>query len=194
MGAQTGCFTLLAKYFPHSHWYAFEPLEEACNNLKSNLKLNDIQNVSVYQLAVSHNSEWAVLKVPILFWEGGLATLGSNVNRFVPNEERTVPCLDLDSFAQMHGIQKVHFIKIDTEGWELFVLLGAENIIKRDHPIILMEFNAVNMQQCHVNQSQIEAFLSRLGYQWGLISAEDILCIPTAFAPTLEEQQQTMLQ
>ncbi len=28
LGAQTGCFTLLAKYFPNSMWYAFEPIQE----------------------------------------------------------------------------------------------------------------------------------------------------------------------
>src|SRR3990167_1499815 len=34
LGAQTGSFTLLAKYFPSSMWYAFEPLQEAANILE----------------------------------------------------------------------------------------------------------------------------------------------------------------
>ena len=53
LGAQTGSFSLLAKYFPNSSWYAFEPLQEAADTLKENLLLNDIHNVSVYQIAAS---------------------------------------------------------------------------------------------------------------------------------------------
>ena len=28
LGAQTGCFSLLAKYFPNSIWYSFEPIKK----------------------------------------------------------------------------------------------------------------------------------------------------------------------
>lgn len=38
LGAQTGCFTLLAKYFPDSIWYAFEPIKEAADLLKKILR------------------------------------------------------------------------------------------------------------------------------------------------------------
>ena len=64
IGAQTGSFTLLSKYFPNSQWYAFEPIVEATNELKKNLLLNEIKNVSVHQLGVSDCSGWRNLKLP----------------------------------------------------------------------------------------------------------------------------------
>lgn len=177
LGAQTGSFSLLAKYFPHSKWYAFEPIQEAADALKENLHLNDIHNVSVHQLAVSNFSGQATLKMPAMnAW--GLSTIGSNVQRFTTATERTIECIDLDSFVYDHDIKKIHFMKIDTEGSELYILRGAVKMILRDHPVILMEYNETNMKQCGVLRQDIDNFLQEMGYEWKLISSEDILCIP----------------
>lgn len=177
LGAQTGSFSLLAKYFPNSEWHSFEPLQEAADTLKSNLILNDIKNVSVYQMAASNAACQLTLKMPVMS-QWGLSTIGSNVLRFTPVMERTIECIDLDSFIESNKIDKVHFMKLDTEGWELNILKGAKNLILRDHPIILMEYNETNMKQCDVIKEEIDEFLQTMGYKWKLISTEDILCIP----------------
>lgn len=41
-----------------------------------------------------------------------------------------VPCLTLDKFAKAHEISRINFLKIDVEGHEDSVLLGAENLLK----------------------------------------------------------------
>lgn len=177
IGAQTGCFSLLAKYFPHSTWYAFEPIQEAVTALQDNLKLNNINNVSVSQTAVSDFSGTIALKMPAMnAW--GLATIGANPLRFDTVSEREVPCTHLDSFVRDNNIKKVDFIKIDTEGAELYILRGAKEIILRDHPIILMEYNTTNMQQCNVTKEDIHHFLIEMGYTWEQVSSDDILCVP----------------
>lgn len=177
LGAQTGSFSLLAKYFPNSQWYSFEPLEEAAETLKKNLALNDINNVTVYQLAGSNFTGKTTLKMPPMdCW--GLATIGSNVQRFVPLNARPIECIELDSFLVAHNIERVHFMKIDTEGSELAILQGAKKMIMRDHPIILMEYQPINMKQCGASKDEIDNFLREMGYQWEMVSAEDILCIP----------------
>ncbi len=178
LGAQTGSFSLLAKYFPNSTWYSFEPIQEAADTLKENLVLNNISNVNVYQMAASDFSGRTTLKMPTMdAW--GLSTIGSNVLRFTTAIEREIECIDLDSFVTAHNITKVHFMKLDTEGAELYILRGAKKIIMRDHPIILMEYNEINMKQCCVLKQDIDQFLKEMGYAWKLISSEDILCIPT---------------
>ena len=177
LGAQTGSFSLLAKFFPNSKWYSFEPLQEAADTLKHNLLLNRIENVEVYQMAASNYSGTATLKMaPMNAW--GLCTIGANPLRFAPVGERTVECIDLDSFVNAKSIDKVHFMKLDTEGWELYILRGAQKLIERDHPIILMEYSELNMQQCSVRKEEVNQFLETMGYDWTLISTEDILCIP----------------
>lgn len=186
LGAQTGSFSLLAKFFPNSQWHSFEPLKEAADTLKTNLALNDIHNVTVYPVATSNVSGTAILKMPPMN-EWGLATIGSNVIRFNPLEERIVECIDLDSFVFNKQIKKVHFMKLDTEGSELNILKGAQKMIQRDHPIILMEYNDTNIRQCNVNKDEIGIFLQSLGYQWNLVSGEDILCVPIASSEIPEQ-------
>lgn len=180
LGAQTGSFSLLAKYFPNSRWYSFEPIAEAAMLLGENLKLNDIHNVSVYQMAVTDFSGYTILKMPTMnAW--GLSTIGtSHELRFVPVMERKIPCISLDNFIDANCIQKVHFMKLDTEGSELHILRGAKKMIMRDHPIIIMEYHESNMKQCNVRKQDIDDLLTEMGYQWTMASADDILCIPLA--------------
>lgn len=177
LGAQTGCFSLLAKFFPQSRWYSFEPILEAANELRNNLALNEIRNVTVFQVAVTDFSGTATLKMPRMD-EWGLSTIGDNVQRFSTVMKREVLCVDLDSFVAQNAINKVDFVKIDTEGSEFFILKGAEKVIERDHPTILMEYNEVNMKQCNVQKSEVHEFLSKHGYEWRLVSNEDIICTP----------------
>jgi len=177
LGAQTGSFTLLAKFFPNSTWYAFEPLEEAINTLKQNIKFNNIQNVLVYQKAASNFCGKATLNMPSQD-QWGCATIGDNPLRYPIVEQRDVECITLDSFIEEHNIKKVHFMKIDTEGAELLILHGAKKLIQRDHPILLLEYNETNMKQCHISTNDLHQFLKDMGYTWELVSEEDILCIP----------------
>ncbi len=177
LGAQTGAFSLLAKYFPNSTWYAFEPIKEAAVELQKNLVLNNIPNVFVFQMAAADFCGKTTIKMPGMNnW--GLATIGSNVQRFDTVEERQIECIDLDSFVDAQQINKVHFMKIDTEGAELLILRGAKKMLLRDHPTIVMEFNETNMKQCGVHKADIETFLHEVGYTWKLISNEDLLCTP----------------
>jgi len=182
LGAQTGSFSLLAKYFPNSAWHAFEPIKEAVDTLKKNLQLNNIKNVSVYQMAASDFSGKTILRMPGMN-EWGLSTIGPNLLRCGVAMEREITCIDLDRFVVTEHIEKVHFMKLDTEGSELAILRGARQMIKRDHPIILMEYNETNMKQCNVRKQEIDDFLTEMGYKWTLVSSEDILCIPVTNQP-----------
>jgi FkbM family methyltransferase len=181
LGAQTGSFSLLAKYFPNSIWYAFEPIQEAADALKENLMLNKITNVFVCQKAVADFSGTVTLQMPAMH-EWGLSTIGSNPLRFNTVMKREIECIDLDSFISIHNINKVHFMKLDTEGSELYILRGAKNMIMRDHPIMIMEYNETNMKQCGIQKQDVDTFLQEMGYTWKLISSEDILCIPAEFS------------
>lgn len=179
VGAQTGCFSLLAKYFPNSKWYAFEPLRDAADALQENSILNDIKNLTIYSKAVTNYIGKATLKLPAMN-QWGLATIGSNVIRFNPIQEREIDCITLDSFVVSQNIKKVDFIKLDTQGSELLVLEGAQKLILRDHPIILMANNKTNMKQCNVNKKTLYNFLQKMGYTWESVGLEDILCTHNA--------------
>ena len=53
IGAQTGLYSLYAKYLPKCKFYSFEPFITTYNILNQNLILNDINNVNTYNTAIS---------------------------------------------------------------------------------------------------------------------------------------------
>ena len=59
-------------------------------------------------------------------------------NTWLPVEEGEL-AFPLDDYARLIH-QPVDFLKIDTQGADLHVLLGAEKIVERDRPLILIEY------------------------------------------------------
>jgi len=177
IGSQTGCFTLLSKFLPHTTWYAFEPIEEAANELKRNIKKNRIKQVTVSQCAVSNQKGIVNLKLPLdTHW--GLATLGDKLHRFKEYQSRQVLSITLDEFVLENNIQRLDFMKIDTEGWEFFVLQGAKNLIQKYSPVILMELNEDNLIQTGISKENLYQFLEEINYRYEFFSEDDILCFP----------------
>lgn len=72
-------------------------------------------------------------------------------------ESRNVLKRTLDSF----DFNDVSFMKIDVEGHELEVLKGAENLISRCLPVMLVE---IEERHCPGNLRAVPAWLGRFGY------------------------------
>ena len=53
IGAQTGLYTLFAKFVDNATFYAFEPFVSSFNALNENIKLNNISNVKTFNIAIS---------------------------------------------------------------------------------------------------------------------------------------------
>lgn len=74
-----------------------------------------------------------------------LASFSAEVDAisYVRNVERIeVPVVSLDDYAAEAGLTRVDLIKIDTEGFEREVLLGAERVLRELRPaLVQLEFN-----------------------------------------------------
>ncbi|WP_294537471.1 FkbM family methyltransferase [uncultured Rhodoblastus sp.] len=86
---------------------------------------------------------------------GGLTFLvdGSNVS--------SIQAVPLDSF----GFKDVGFIKIDCQGSDGRVLLGAKETIRRCRPIVVFEWEALLAEPHGVSFEAVEALFSELGYE-----------------------------
>lgn len=161
VGAQVGLYTLCAKFLPEMHFYAYEPFSKSCDLLKQNLALNNISNVTVYDKALSIKKGVTTLNTSKS--HNGLHTLGLNPVRFSDVEKITI---QTDSIDENADIEKIDYLKIDTEGWEYFVLLGGIKKIKLYPPsIIQLEINDENLRQCNINKSDLLTLLDNLGYK-----------------------------
>jgi FkbM family methyltransferase len=71
---------------------------------------------------------------------------------------------------------KVVFIKIDVEGFELDVLNGLSDSIKESMPIIQMEANPITMEMSNTDISSFRAFAISHDYSIYLLSKKGELC------------------
>lgn len=173
IGAQVGLYSLFAKFLPKSTFYSFEPFPATFKELNENIKLNNIDNVKTFNLAISDKETQMNLNTSLS--HNGLHTLGTNPLRFTDIKPIPINTTTLDNFFKDIPI---HFIKIDTEGHEYFILKGGMEVIKRYKPIIQLEWNVTNMQQCNVNETMMYDLIQELGYkQLGFVE-EEILIVP----------------
>jgi FkbM family methyltransferase len=78
----------------------------------------------------------------------------------------------LDSFQ----LPAVDFLKIDCEGFELFVLMGAVETLKAFRPVVIVEQKPTHGEKYGLGDTDAVDFLTRLGYeQRDVVSGDYIL-------------------
>lgn len=105
--------------------YAFEVDTPVRECLKKNVEKFQLDNVVVCDCGLSDKEEQVSLNYE-------KTTFGTHINKEVSG---THICRTLDSFE----LSEVGFIKLDCEGYEPYILKGAEQTIKKYKPVILME-------------------------------------------------------
>jgi len=173
IGAQVGLYSLFAKFLPKSTFYSFEPFPATFKELNNNINLNNIYNVKTFNMAISDKEEDVVLNTSAS--HNGLHTLGKNPLRFNDIVKVHVKSTTIDSFFVDTPI---HFIKIDTEGYEYFIIKGGINSIKKYKPIIQLEWNITNMQQCNVTETMMIDLIKEIGYHKIGFVEEELLIGP----------------
>lgn len=86
-----------------------------------------------------------------------------------------IPMHTLDSF----NLQDVDLLKIDCEGYELFVLRGAEAMLARCKPVVIVEQKPGHAQKYGLGERDALPFLQSLGYRVAREMAGDFICVAT---------------
>lgn len=150
-----------ANFLEHTEIHAFEPMGESRNLLERNVA--PYPSIVVHPQALSQNegSAFMVRFAPepgCTLFRSGVADTGH------PDQDVKVPCLPLDSF----GLKDVTLIKLDMEGAEYSALLGAEQTIRRDLPLLFIELSPEENQWNNPkDNSKVMKFLRGLGYKKG---------------------------
>ena len=174
IGAHTGMFSLMPCFCPKAFFYSFEPAPDTFRMLNENLALNHVQDrVLTYNTAFADYIGEGELKIPTNNRELGLSVLGTPL-RFSEWKSVKVKVDTLDNFATTHNLPKADFVKIDTEGCELFVLRGGEQYIRKHLPSILAESHLPNTKQFGYSNEDITKLLQSWGYAGEHIGSEDM--------------------
>lgn len=178
IGANVGLYSLYAKFLPDCMFYSFEPFKKVFDILNKNIELNNINNVITYNIGLSDKKEKKELK--ICSTHNGLNTMGNNPLRFNTDDINEVDVDTIDNLFYDNNIE-VNYIKIDTEGFEYYILKGAEKTINKYKPIIQIEYNITNMKQCDIEPEKIEKLINQLNYKKAILTGEELIIIPNEY-------------
>ena len=137
LGANIGMFTLLSSKLvgESGHVFSFEPDPYLFNVLKENLILNNVNNVSIYQIAVSNTV--GVEKFSMNLEQDGDNRLNSNTMNENYVEVKTTT---IDDFCEKNEL-KINFLEMDIQGSEAKVFQGMKQTLKKSPNIkIITEF------------------------------------------------------
>ncbi|MDA8430850.1 MAG: FkbM family methyltransferase [Geobacteraceae bacterium] len=174
VGSHVGTALLAATARENISGWAFEPHSAVCEVLNRNLALNSISDrIVVFREALSHFPGRRILKSPHNDKDSGLSCIGQT--NYSPHKEQYVDVVRLDDVSGVAGLEAVDIINIDTEGSELFVLIGATETINKHKPDILLKVNWGNLNQLDVYINNLTDYLELLGYQGHWAGTEDML-------------------
>lgn len=142
VGANMGHHALFAskKVGETGKVFAFEPVPSTAECIRKSREKNTFSNLEVIQKALGNKTEM------VRFFTYGYSDIsGKNLN-FTDREAKEIQVdqstLDIE-LLEKRNTQSCDLIKIDVEGYELDVLHGAEKVIERFHPKIILEFSPV---------------------------------------------------
>ncbi len=144
IGVYRGVYSYkLSQYFKMVH--SFEPNPLLYPYLEKNLK-KIIKNIKLYNLALSDKSGETELRLPLrsksLFKENIEELFKLGAASMHPNNDihkcKKVP-IKLDKLDNISINNEVGFIKIDVEGHEKNVIMGAKSLINKNKPVLLVE-------------------------------------------------------
>ena len=161
-GANFGWHAIhLAKHVgPEGKVFAFEPIPPSFQELTENTALNACGQLQACAMALGSVEDTISLYLPATHLGAGAAS------QFLDTGEKVwVPMVRLDAFLEREGVDRVDFIKADIEGGELNLLRGAQGLLARCHPVILLEIVDIHCRRFGHTPEEVIAFLTERGYR-----------------------------
>jgi FkbM family methyltransferase len=140
---------------PSGRVHTFEPMPPNLYILRHTIHAHGLNNVTVHPKACGEKLERAKFYVPM---DHGIPELGGARQG---NQGLAFECEIVRLDDVIDG--GVSFLKVDVEGAELFVLRGAERILRESRPVILFEAGDHTRSYGYAQQEVFD-FLSRFRY------------------------------
>lgn len=173
VGANVGLMTVfLARKFGRKT-IAVEPNPEAFELLQKNVSLNGLgERVTCIQACIG--AEPGNVEFSFVRGKPEYSSMGGIVHPCVSAEAREVLCVPVKPLSHVIT-EPVAFMLIDTEGAEELVFKGAQEIIQRDHPVIMCECTDVLLPKFGTSASNVISWLIGQGYQVRDMATDAIL-------------------
>ena len=157
VGAHIGSFSLIAARTARKV-LAFEPEPSNYRMLKKNMELNDMKNLSIFEMAVSGASGYQSLSIYEESSTGNHSLFRTDSKKVV---ERRVETISLKEIMRKEGLSRVDFLKLDCEGAE-------HDILREMDPETAARIMGIAMETHRVpgdSSIDLSAALRRLGFE-----------------------------
>ena len=180
IGANIGHHTVLYSKLVGSDGFVlgFEPQRLVARVANANLTINGCVNGDVLQTALG-DDKGVVNMYPVDY--NTITNFGAlGVDQTTENVEdrkgEAVPVTTLDSVIldDYPHLKRVDFMKIDVQSYELFVLRGATEVIKRFKPSIFLEISPHWMKLAGYQHTEIYDFLRSFGYVFDHLDGTEV--------------------
>lgn len=169
VGAHTGYYTVLASLLAGATGQvrAFEPDPRNARFLRRHVRINRCANTVVEEAAVAaHTGRYP--------FGGGS---GSGTGRLLEDGPLDVRTVALDDYCEQQALRPT-LLKVDVEGAEAQVLRGAETVLRRHRPVVLLSTHGP------AAHAECLALTDDLGYDveavggGAVAAADELLCRP----------------
>lgn len=136
IGAHIGAFAIwAARRASQGRVYAFEPNCENHSLLVENIQLNQLTNLEAFQAAVSDREG------EVSFFNSRHSSMSHSFFEPGEDERSKVPAVSLGGILESKGIERVNYLKVDAEGAEYLIILGAPPEVLKKVDRIFVEFH-----------------------------------------------------
>jgi FkbM family methyltransferase len=179
IGANMGFYSIrVGQKATNGKVIAFEPDPGNFATLERNLTLNKLTNVATYNAALSDKKDTLRLyKHPFNVGDYRLYNDGDFT------EYVDVPTLRIDDTIK----SRVDLIKIDVQGFEYFVLKGAQALLEKYKPIIISEFWPRGLYNSGASPKDYLGMMQNLGYSVSRIDEDKKEVVKTDYMTLLAE-------
>ena len=160
IGANIGyhTFRMASLILPGGLVYAIEPTSTAFSKLLRNAELNpQIKNVEYIKVGLANDD----LGQQEIAFQSSYRLDGQT---HLKNEQ--VQLMKLDSLIKERNIERLDFIKLDVDGFEGKILMGAQETFTKFKPILIAEITPSEIIKNHDDPAQIINFLKQLNYSF----------------------------
>ncbi len=169
IGANIGLTTIaLSDICSRGKIAAIEPIPITFEYLKENIKNSRLNNITLHNFGLGNKEETVLMQGCNNFLAGAFVA-----NRYQADKKHftvTVPLHTLDNYFNSLSLNRVDFIKLDIEGYELFALEGAYQTLKKYKPIVYLEmnhwclnvFHRITLPEFHERLSEIFPYIFAL--------------------------------
>lgn len=168
IGANVGLFSLvIARAKRNAIIHAFEPVPDTILTFQKNIDRNNIPHNRIRINPMAVGAKKGSTYITTDFHSSNYET-----SEETEQNHLKIDCITLDEYVSINDFPRIDFIKIDVEGKEYSVLKGAEFLLTKYKPNILVEIaeNLGKFYDREIEDShQSIRFLTEKGYQYYVI-------------------------